>query len=110
MMGSNNTGSRTTTPSTTTSEITTDENQWIRRPPIPSIYDPTKASDPSMLSTVLTSKEVATLHDYLNLWTKNISQLLDKLKETIPGEGMIGEVHYWRDMSRILDGISEEVK
>ena len=23
---------------------------------------------------------------------------------------MIGEVHYWRDMARILDGISEEVK
>ena len=23
---------------------------------------------------------------------------------------MIGEVHYWRDMSRILEGINEEVK
>lgn len=23
---------------------------------------------------------------------------------------MIGEVHYWRDMSRILDGINSEVK
>lgn len=106
MMGN----SRLTTPSTTTSEIAADENQWIKRPPIPAIYDPSKASDPTLLSTVLNAKEIATLHDYLNLWVKNISELLDKLKETIPGEGMIGEVHYWRDMSRILDGISSEVK
>jgi hypothetical protein len=35
---------------------------------------------------------------------------LSKLKETIPGDGMTGEIHYWRDMSRILDSISEEVK
>lgn len=48
--------------------------------------------------------------DYLNLWCKNIQGLLDRLRDTIPGEGMIGEVHYWRDMSRILDGINEEVK
>ena len=46
----------------------------------------------------------------MNLWAKNIRELLDKLKDTIPGEGMIGEVHYWRDMSRILDGINNEVK
>lgn len=106
MMGSG----RVTTPSTTTSEIPADENQWIKRPPIPAIYDPSKATDPSQLSTVLNAKEIATLQDYINLWTKNIVELLDKLKETIPGEGMIGEVHYWRDMSRILDGISTEVK
>jgi hypothetical protein len=35
---------------------------------------------------------------------------LDKLKDTIPGEGMIGEVHYWRDMARILEAINGEVK
>ena len=44
------------------------------------------------------------------MWTKNIEALLDRLKETIPGEGMIGEIHYWRDMSHILDGINTEVK
>lgn len=46
----------------------------------------------------------------MNLWQKNISELLDKLKDTIPGEGMIGEIHYWRDMARILDAVNTEVK
>jgi Dynein heavy chain, N-terminal region 1 len=32
------------------------------------------------------------------------------LKDTIPGEGMIGEIHYWRDLSRILDAANNEVK
>jgi len=50
------------------------------------------------------------LHDYVNLWTKTIQELLDRLKDTIPADGMLGEVHYWRDLSRILDGISQEVK
>lgn len=105
-----NNSNRIPTPSTTTSDIVTDENQWIRRPPISLIYDSSKAVDPAVISTELSAKELATLHDYINLWSKNISGLLDKLKETIPGEGMIGEVHYWRDMSRILDSINEEIK
>ena len=50
------------------------------------------------------------IQDYLNLWTRNIQTLLDKLRDTIPSEGMIGEVHYWRDMSRILDAVNTEVK
>jgi hypothetical protein len=32
------------------------------------------------------------------------------LRDTIPAEGMLEEVYYWRDMSRILDGISNELK
>jgi hypothetical protein len=32
------------------------------------------------------------------------------LKDTIPGEGMIGEIHYWRDLSRILEAANNEVK
>jgi len=44
------------------------------------------------------------------MWTRNIQQLLDKLKDTVPGEGMIGEVHYWRDMARILEAVNTEVK
>ncbi len=35
---------------------------------------------------------------------------MDKLRDTIPSEGMLGEVHYWRDMNRILDAIHNEVK
>jgi len=53
---------------------------------------------------------LGTIHDYINLWNRNISALLDKLKDTIPGDGMIGEVHYWRDMARILEAINGELK
>jgi hypothetical protein len=59
---------------------------------------------------MFTPKELNIIHDYVNMWTKNIQALLDKLKDTIPGDGMIGEIHYWRDMSRILDAINNEVK
>ncbi len=44
------------------------------------------------------------------MWTKTVEELLKKLADTIPGDGMIGEVHYWRDLSRVLDGISAELK
>jgi len=44
------------------------------------------------------------------MWSKSIDELLDKLKDTIPGDGMIGEVHYWRDLCRVLDAISAELK
>ena len=44
------------------------------------------------------------------MWTNNIQALLNKLRDTIPGEGMIGEVHYWRDLSRILEAVNSEVK
>eukprot|EP00347_Sterkiella_histriomuscorum_P015094 403358341 len=101
---------RQMTPSTTNSDISVDENQWIKRPPLQSIYDPSKAEDPSEIYKKMSPLELGTVHDYLNLWSKNIQTLLDKLRDTIPGEGMIGEVHYWRDMSRILEAINTEVK
>ena len=44
------------------------------------------------------------------MWAKAIEELLQRLKDTIPGEGMLGEVHYWRDISRVLDAINEELK
>ena len=44
------------------------------------------------------------------MWTKSIIELLQKLKDTIPADGMLGEVHYWRDLFRILDSLSQEVK
>ena len=50
------------------------------------------------------------IEDYVNLWSKNITHLLERLRDTVPGEGMIGEVHYWRDLARILDAANEEVK
>ncbi len=33
-----------------------------------------------------------------------------KLKDTLPGDGMIGEVHYWRDMARVLEAITDELR
>mgnify|MGYP006088516301 FL=1 len=44
------------------------------------------------------------------MWTRTVEELLERMKDTIPGEGMIGEVHYWRDLSKVLDGISAELK
>ncbi len=41
---------RQNTPSTTTSEIASDENQWIKRPPLPALYDPSKSADPQQLA------------------------------------------------------------
>ena len=35
---------------------------------------------------------------------------MQNLKETIPKDGMIGEVHYWRDMARLLDAIVKELR
>jgi hypothetical protein len=58
----------------------------------------------------LKQSEVSELKDYLNMWTKTIIELLQKIKDTIPAEGMLGEVHYWRDLCRILDSLSQELK
>jgi hypothetical protein len=58
----------------------------------------------------LTPKDIGVLQDYVNLWQKNISLLLERLRDTIPGDGMIGEIHYWRDLSRILEAVNTEVK
>lgn len=77
---------------------------------MPRIYDPQAAADPQALHNSLGEREVGTLQDYTDMWSNNISALLDKLRDTIPGEGMIGEVHYWRDLSRILDAVNSEVK
>lgn len=44
------------------------------------------------------------------MWTRAIDELLGKLRDTVPAEGMIGEVHYWRDLNLVLDGILQEVK
>lgn len=44
------------------------------------------------------------------MWARTVEELLERMRETIPAEGMIGEVHYWRDLSKVLDGISAELK
>ena len=44
------------------------------------------------------------------MWARTIDELLAKLADTVPGDGMIGEVHYWRDLCLVLDGINQELK
>ena len=44
------------------------------------------------------------------MWSKTVEELLEKMRETTPAEGMLGEVHYWRDLSKILDGLQAELK
>ena len=50
------------------------------------------------------------MHDYMNMWTRSIGELLQKLRDTNPKEGVLGEVHYWRDLARVLEAISTELK
>lgn len=56
-------------------------------------------------------KEIAILGDYLEMWTRNTIELLEKLKDTTPeSSGMLAEIYYWRDISRVLDAIGDELK
>ena len=50
------------------------------------------------------------MQDYVNMWTRQIGELLQKLRDTTPKEGMLGEVHYWRDLARVLEAINQELK
>ena len=58
----------------------------------------------------LGEREFNILLDYMNMWTRSIGELLKKLRDTVPKEGMLGEVHYWRDLARVLEAISQELK
>ena len=46
----------------------------------------------------------------MNMWTRSIRELLQKVPDTVPKEGILGEVHYWRDLARVLDAINKELK
>jgi len=46
----------------------------------------------------------------MNMWTRSIRELLQKVRDTVPKAGILGEVHYWRDLARVLDAISKELK
>ena len=46
----------------------------------------------------------------MNMWTRSIGELLKTVRDTVPKEGMLGEVHYWRDLARVLDAIWQELK
>ena len=69
-----------------------------------------KVEDPVAMHAKLGEREFNILHDYMNMWTRSIGELLQKLKDTVPKEGMLGEIHYWRDLARVLDAIVKELK
>ena len=64
----------------------------------------------SYLSKCQESGQISILHDFLNMWSKSIEELLTNLRDTIPGPGMLGEIHYWRNLTRVLDAIHQELK
>ena len=65
-----------------------------------------RVEDPLALYTKLGAREIGILRDYMNMWTRSIRELLQKVRDTVPKEGILGEVHYWRDLARVLDAIS----
>ena len=97
-------------------EVKGDTNQWIKRPKGLGILGQQiidsgeRLEDPVALHAKLGEREFNILQDYMNMWTRSIGELLQKLRETVPKEGMIGEVHYWRDLARVLEAISKELK
>lgn len=74
------------------------------------MLDNKAGEDPSEFSKRLGDREVAILGDYLRLWTRSVDELLEKLRDTQPGDGMVGEVYYWRNMSRVLEAVTEELR
>ena len=89
-----------------------DLNQWIRYPTLlTEILNNQEIEDPiAHLKQNKAQETISILNDYMNMWTRTVEELLERMKDTIPAEGMIGEVHYWRDLSKVLDGISAELK
>ena len=93
-----------------------DPSQWIKKPRGlgvlgQQIVDSTDAlEDPLDMLQKMGQREISILNDYMNLWTRSLTELLQKLRDTVPKEGMIGEVHYWRDLSRVLDAVAAEMQ
>lgn len=97
------------TPSTQNSDEQQFESQWIKAPQgLGSVTSQFQSKDfnlPEVLKK-LGTRELAILTDYLNSWTRNTVELLDKLKDTSPeSAGMLAEIFYWRDISRVLEAI-----
>ncbi len=56
-------------------------------------------------------RELTILNDYLCLWTRSMVEFLEKLRDTSPdSSGLLAEIFYWRDISRVLDALGTELK
>jgi hypothetical protein len=59
----------------------------------------------------VTKRQIALMADHLTMWTANIAELLESLKNTSPESGgLMAEIFYWRDMDRVLDAIVGELR
>ena len=93
-----------------------DTNQWIKRPRglgvlgQQIIESGERVEDPVTLHEKLGPREFGILQDYMNMWTRSIRELLNNVRDMVPKEGILGEVHYWRDLARVLDAICKELK
>lgn len=70
----------------------------------------TTSEDPESLFKRCGGREIGILSDFLRLWTRSIIELLEQLRETAPDGGMLSEIHYWRDIARVLEAINSELK
>lgn len=117
--------SRIGTPSTNASDPRTPEsasgsqvedmNQWVKKPTGLGvlgqlILQDAQAADPEAIYQKCGSREKGVLADFVNLWARSVAELLDKLKDTAPAGSMLSEVHYWRDMARVLEAANGELK
>lgn len=55
-------------------------------------------------------REIGILMDFVRLWSRSLEELLCNLRDTNPDQGMLTEINYWRDMARVHDAVSEELK
>lgn len=74
------------------------------------ILQETQAADPEAIYQKCGSREKGVLSDFVNLWARSIDELLSKLKDTAPTGSMLSEIHYWRDMARVLEAANGELK
>ena len=46
----------------------------------------------------------------VKIWVDNIKKVLQKLADTNPDDTCLGEIYYWRDVSRLLSAVDDEFK
>lgn len=46
----------------------------------------------------------------IKIWIDNIKKVLHKLANTNPDDTCLGEIYYWRDVSRLLSAVESELK
>jgi hypothetical protein len=56
------------------------------------------------------SENTPVLIETVQSWSKVIKEVLSKLATTNPDESCLGEIYYWRDISRLLSALEIETK